>query len=63
MVNAANSGGITGFGVDELVNRAGGNEIKDGRRIFHGIPTGIAKSIPSFSRIIYCTVRRVEGER
>ena len=48
IVNAANSGGITGFGIDELVNRAGGIEMKDARRELNGIPTGCAKSTPGF---------------
>jgi O-acetyl-ADP-ribose deacetylase (regulator of RNase III) len=48
IVNAANEGGITGFGIDELINRAGGYEMKESRRKFGGIPTGGAKSTPSF---------------
>ena len=49
-VNAANEGGVTGFGVDEMFNRAAGDhEIKDFRRQFGGIPTGTAKYSPSFS--------------
>eukprot|EP00759_Apiculatamorpha_spiralis_P040544 PhF_6_TR39086/c0_g1_i2/m.58496 len=49
IVNAANTGGVTGFGIDELVNRAAGDvEIKDARRGFGGIPTGEAKVTPSF---------------
>ena len=28
IVNAANTGGVTGFGVDELLNKAGGPAIK-----------------------------------
>jgi O-acetyl-ADP-ribose deacetylase (regulator of RNase III) len=47
-VNAANEGGVTGFGIDELVNRAGGFEMKDARRAFNGIPTGQAKYTSSF---------------
>jgi len=49
IVNAANKGGVTGFGIDELINRAGGYEMKEARRKFiGGIPTGTAKSTPSF---------------
>jgi len=49
MVNAANTGGITGFGLDEMVNRKAGNAMKEARRKFNGIPTGSAKSTPSFN--------------
>lgn len=49
MVNAANTGGITGFGLDELVNRKAGNAMKEARRKFNGIPTGSAKSTPGFN--------------
>ncbi len=48
-VNAANEGGITGFGIDELVNRAGGFQMVEARRALNGIPTGEAKSTPSFN--------------
>jgi O-acetyl-ADP-ribose deacetylase (regulator of RNase III) len=49
MVNAANTGGVTGFGLDEMVNRAAGDfEIKEARRSLGGIPTGEAKCTPSF---------------
>lgn len=48
-VNAANEGGVTGFGIDELVNRAGGLEMKEARRAFNGIPTGQAKCTSSFN--------------
>lgn len=48
IVNAANTGGITGFGVDEQINRAGGNELKEARKAFGGIPTGTCKSTTSF---------------
>uniref|UniRef100_A0A7S4K9C5 Macro domain-containing protein n=1 Tax=Odontella aurita TaxID=265563 RepID=A0A7S4K9C5_9STRA len=50
IVNAANTGGVTGFGIDQMVNRAAGDfEIKKARREFDGIPTGSAKSTPSFA--------------
>ena len=50
IVNAANTGGVSGFGVDELVNRAAGDhDIKEARRAFGGIDTGEAKVTPSFS--------------
>lgn len=49
MVNAANTGGVTGFGLDELVNRKAGSAMKDARKKFNGIPTGTAKSTPSFN--------------
>lgn len=48
-VNAANTGGITGFGIDELVNRAGGNDLKEARRLFNGIATGSARHTSSFN--------------
>ena len=49
MVNAANTGGITGFGLDEMVNRLAGDlEIKTARREFHGIKTGGAKVTSSY---------------
>jgi O-acetyl-ADP-ribose deacetylase len=49
-VNAANTGGVTGFGLDEMVNRAcGAAEIKAVRKTFNGIPTGSAKSTSSFA--------------
>mmetsp|Transcript_22748 Transcript_22748/g.33595 ORF Transcript_22748/g.33595 Transcript_22748/m.33595 type:complete len:223 (+) Transcript_22748:51-719(+) len=49
IVNAANEGGVSGFGLDEMVNRAaGGFEIMQARKQFGGIPTGSAKSTPSF---------------
>lgn len=48
IVNAANIGGITGFGVDEMVNRAGGFKMKEARKLFNGIATGEAKSTESF---------------
>lgn len=47
-VNAANEGGVTGFGIDERVNRAGGPRMKEARKAFHGIATGQAKFTPSF---------------
>jgi hypothetical protein len=44
IVNAANEGCVTGFGVDEAVNRAaGGFLIKEARRGLQGCPTGQAK--------------------
>lgn len=39
---------MTGFGLDEMVNKAGGTAMKDARRAFGGIPTGTARSTPSF---------------
>ena len=48
-VNASNEGGVTGFGLDEMVNKAGGPEMKDARRAFDGIPTGTARSTASFN--------------
>ena len=49
IVNAANTGGVTGFGLDEAVNRAAGDvEIKEARRQLKGIQTGEAKWTPSF---------------
>jgi O-acetyl-ADP-ribose deacetylase (regulator of RNase III) len=48
-VNAANAGGVTGFGLDEMVNKAGGPEMKEARRKFDGIPTATARSTPSFN--------------
>ena len=52
MVNAANTGGVTGFGVDERVNRAGGPQLKQARRALQGIPTGTCKSTPSFDHVV-----------
>jgi len=49
IVNAANEGGIGGFGVDEQINRACGSfEMKEARKKFNGIPSGSAKVTPSF---------------
>ena len=47
-VNAANEGCVTGFGVDEWVNRSGGFQLKEARRKLGGCPTGSAKLTPSF---------------
>mmetsp|Transcript_5307 Transcript_5307/g.12576 ORF Transcript_5307/g.12576 Transcript_5307/m.12576 type:complete len:200 (+) Transcript_5307:2-601(+) len=50
IVNAANEGGVTGFGVDEAINQAAGVvEIKEARRKFGGIPTGTARTTPAFN--------------
>ena len=48
IVNAANEGGTGGFGVDEAVNKAGGYELKQARKVFDGIETGTAKVTGSF---------------
>jgi len=48
IVNAANEGGTGGFGVDEVINRAGGFKLKEARKLFNGIPTGEAKVTESF---------------
>ena len=51
IINAANNGGVTGFGLDEMVIRlAGDHEIKKSRRELNGIATGDAKVISSFNR-------------
>lgn len=42
-VNAANEGCTGGFGVDEQVNKAGGYELKEARKLFGGCKTGDAK--------------------
>ena len=47
-VNAANEGCVTGFGVDEWVNKSGGFKLKEARRKLGGCPTGCAKLTPSF---------------
>lgn len=47
-VNAANEGCTGGFGVDEQVNRAGGFELKEARKLLGGCPTGEAKVTESF---------------
>jgi O-acetyl-ADP-ribose deacetylase (regulator of RNase III) len=48
-VNCSNEGGITGFGIDELVNKAaGGFVLKEARRSLGGIPTGMAKYTQSY---------------
>ena len=50
IINAANTGGVTGFGLDEMVNRMAGDlEMKEARRAFNGIETGYAKVTPSFN--------------
>eukprot|EP00760_Papus_ankaliazontas_P027593 PhM_4_TR3400/c3_g2_i1/m.29733 len=49
IVNAANTGGVAGFGIDEMVNRAGGPELIMARRRFRGIDTGEAKICPAFN--------------
>eukprot|EP00128_Syssomonas_multiformis_P011273 Colp12_sorted_trinity150504_noHs@17646 len=50
IVNAANEGGVTGFGIDEAINRAAGDaDIKEARRAFGGIPTGTARITGSFA--------------
>lgn len=54
VVNAANTGGITGFGIDEMVNRVGGPKLKEARRLFNGIPTGEAKISDSFDHARFC---------
>uniref|UniRef100_A0A6B2LKD1 Macro domain-containing protein n=1 Tax=Arcella intermedia TaxID=1963864 RepID=A0A6B2LKD1_9EUKA len=48
IVNAANQGGSGGFGIDELVNRAGGYELKEARKQFGTIDTGTAKYTQSY---------------
>ena len=48
IVNACNTGGVAGFGIDEMVNNACGPEILPVRKAFGGIPTGEAKVSPSF---------------
>ena len=49
IVNAANAGGVAGFGVDQAINRAAGDfEIKQARQQFNGIETGCAKTTSSF---------------
>lgn len=42
-VNAANEGCVGGFGLDEMVNRAGGFELKEARKQLGGCPTGEAR--------------------
>jgi O-acetyl-ADP-ribose deacetylase (regulator of RNase III) len=49
IVNAANEGCVTGFGVDEAINRAAGDyDIKQARRELNGCDTGCAKSTGAF---------------
>ncbi|KAH3759734.1 O-acetyl-ADP-ribose deacetylase MACROD1 [Pelomyxa schiedti] len=48
IVNAANEGCTGGFGVDEVVNRAGGFQLKEARKALGGCATGNAKITPSF---------------
>lgn len=48
-VNAANEGCVGGFGVDELVNQAGGFELKNARKELNGCATGDAKITPAFA--------------
>eukprot|EP00581_Thalassiosira_minuscula_P008972 CAMPEP_0183707244 /NCGR_PEP_ID=MMETSP0737-20130205/3858_1 /TAXON_ID=385413 /ORGANISM="Thalassiosira miniscula, Strain CCMP1093" /LENGTH=217 /DNA_ID=CAMNT_0025934855 /DNA_START=91 /DNA_END=744 /DNA_ORIENTATION=- len=48
MVNAANEGCVSGFGIDEAINKAGGYELIRSRRELGGCPTGQAKITPSF---------------
>lgn len=40
IVNAANTGGVTGSGIDEMINRAGGLPLKQPRKALGRIPTG-----------------------
>ena len=47
-VNAANEGCVGGFGVDEMVNRSAGIELRKARQAFGGCPTGEAKISRSF---------------
>jgi len=48
IVNAANEGCVGGFGVDELINQAGGFQLKEARKALGGCRTGDAKITPSF---------------
>ena len=48
IVNAANTGGVGGKGLDEMVNKACGGDIVAARRALRGINEGEAKSTPSF---------------
>lgn len=48
-VNAANEGCVGGFGIDEVVNQAGGPELKSARKQLGGCPTGHAKSTLAYS--------------
>lgn len=47
-VNAANEGCVGGFGLDERVNQAGGDELRKARQALRGCPTGSAKTTASF---------------
>jgi O-acetyl-ADP-ribose deacetylase (regulator of RNase III) len=47
-VNAANEGCVGGFGLDEMVNRAGGFELKEARKRLGGCPTGQARITGAF---------------
>ena len=49
LVNAANEGCTGGFGVDELVNKSGGPELKAARKLLGGCPTGSARVTPAFA--------------
>lgn len=49
LVNAANEGCVGGFGVDELVNQAGGPQLRVARQQLGGCPTGEAKITPAFA--------------
>jgi len=48
-INAANEGCTGGFGVDEMVNKAGGDELKEARKQLGGCKTGGAKVTRSFN--------------
>eukprot|EP00012_Vannella_robusta_P005541 CAMPEP_0206199174 /NCGR_PEP_ID=MMETSP0166-20121206/10111_1 /ASSEMBLY_ACC=CAM_ASM_000260 /TAXON_ID=95228 /ORGANISM="Vannella robusta, Strain DIVA3 518/3/11/1/6" /LENGTH=213 /DNA_ID=CAMNT_0053617239 /DNA_START=498 /DNA_END=1139 /DNA_ORIENTATION=- len=49
IVNAANEGCTGGFGVDEVINNAGGFALKEARKALGGCSTGHAKITPSFN--------------
>ena len=48
VVNAANEGCVGGFGVDEMINQAGGPRLRAARQQLGGCPTGFAKSTQAF---------------
>ena len=50
-VNAANEGCVGGFGVDEMVNRSGGFELKEARKQLGGCPTGQARITGAFGHV------------
>jgi O-acetyl-ADP-ribose deacetylase (regulator of RNase III) len=61
IVNAANTGGVGGKGIDAMVNKACGDQIVAARRALRGIEEGGAKATPSFDHKLVKTVVHAAG--